>query len=195
MERKVKYIDTNKIDRIRFKNIIDIGLTASAMIRLFSKGTKESKLRCRTTETVEQILKVESEPEFRAIHSHFCQWGTDKITLAKKNKPASYGQIAKTLNVVLKVTVYYCNLPEYKKSKELSKWLDAAVDTKMMIELRKRYPLDMKPWPHTIEDVDKQNYEEIQKIVKKFISEVHEDSISPVQFDDYYWRKLKYGTY
>lgn len=195
MERKVKRIDTNKIDRIRFENIIDIGLTTSAMIRLFSKGTKESKLRCHTTETVEQVLKAESESEFRAIHSHFCQWGTDEVTLAKKNKPASYGQIAKTLNVVLKVAVYYCNLPEYEKSKELSKWLDAAVDTKMMAELRKRYPLDVKPWPHTIEDVDKQNYEEIQKIVKKFIREVHEDSINPVQFDDCYWRKLKYDTY
>lgn len=194
MERKVKCIDKNMIDRIRFENIIDVGLTSSAMVRLFSKCTKGSKLRCRTTETVEQILKAESELEFRAIHSHFCQWGIVEVTLAKKNKPASYGQIAKTLNVVLKVVVYYCHLPEYEKSKELSKWLDAAVDTKMMAELRKRYPLDMKPWPHTIEDVHEQNYEEIQKIVKQFIREVHEDSISPVQFDDYYWRKFKYGT-
>lgn len=194
MERKVKRIDTNKIDRIRFENIIDIGLTASAMIRLFSKGTKESKLRCRITETVEQIFKAESESEFRVIHSHFCQWGTRAVTLARKNKLASYGQIAKTLNVVLKVAVYYCNLPEYERSKELSKWLDAAVDTKMMAELRKHYPLDGKPWPHTIGDVDRQKYEKIQKIVKRFIREVHEDSISPVQFDDYYWRKLKYGT-
>ena len=193
MEKKDKRVDANKIEGIRFKNIIDVGLTASAMIRLFSKGTKESKLRYRITEAVEKILKVESELEFREIHSHFCQWGTGEVTLARKNKPASFGQIAKTLNVVLKVAIYYCNLPEYEKSKELSKWLDAAVDTKMMAELRKRYPLDMKPWPHTIEDVDRQNYEEIQKLVKKFIHEAHEDSISPVQFDDYHWRKLKYG--
>ena len=195
MKREVKRIDTSRIDRIRFENIIDVGLTASAMIRLFSKGTKESKLRCRTTETVEQVLKVESEADFREIHSHFCQWGVREVTLARKNKPASYGQIAKTLNVVLKVAVYYCNLPEYEKSKELSQWLDAAVDTKMMAELRKRYPLDVRSWPRTIGDVDRQNYEDIQKIVKKFIREVHEDSINPVQFDDYYWRKLKYGTH
>ena len=194
MERKVKHIDTNEINRIRFKNIIDVGLTASAMIRLFSKGTKESKLRCRTTETVEQVFKAKSEADFRAIHSHFCQWGVSEITLARKNKPASYGQIAKTLNVVLKVAVYYCNLPDYEKSKELSQWLDAAVDTKMMAELRKRYSQDMNSWPRTIGDVDRQHYEDIQKIVKKFIHEVHEDSINPVKFDDYYWRKLKYGN-
>lgn len=195
MDREYKRIDPNTMKRIRFENIVDVGLTASAMIRLFAKGTKEGKLRPRTVEALEQIFKAESEQEFGVIHSQFCQWGTSEIALARKNKPASYGQIAKTFNVVLKVAVYYCHLPECEKSKELSKWLQAAVDNRMMAKLRRRYPLTMKPWPRTIEEVDKQKYEEIQRIVKKFIREVHEDSIIPVQFDDYYWRELKYGTH
>ncbi len=83
-----------------------------------------------------------------------------------------------------------------EKSKELSKWLHAAVDNRMMTKLlREQYPLDMKPWPCIIEEIDRQKYEEIQKIVKKFIREVNKDSIIPVQFDDYYWRELKYGTH
>ena len=195
MEREHRRIDSATIERIRFENIIDVGLTASAMIRLFARGTKESKLRSRMVEAVEQVLDAESEPEFEVIHSKFCQWGASEIDLARKNKHASYGQIAKTFNVVLKVAVYYCHLPEYEKSKELSNWLHAAVDNKMMAELRKQYPLAMKPWPRTIEEVDGQNYEETQKTVKKYIHEVHQDSIIPVQFDDYYWRKLKYEVY
>lgn len=196
MEREHKRIDPDTIERTRFENIVDVGLTASAMTRLFAKGTKESKLGPRIIQAVKQILKAKSELEFNTIHSRFCQWGTSEIALARKNKPASYGQIAKTFNVVLKVAVYYCHLPEYEKSKELSKWLHAAVDSRMMAKLlRKQYPLDMKPWPRTIEEVDRQKYEEIQEIVKKFIREVNEDSIIPVQFDDYYWRELKYGTH
>ena len=53
----------------------------------------------------------------------------------------------------------------------------------------------MKPWPHTIGDVDEHKYKEIQNIVGKFIREVHGDSISPIQYDDIYWRTLKYGTH
>lgn len=196
MGREHKRIAPNTIKRIRFENIVDVGLTASAMIRLFAKGTKESKLGPRTVKAVKQILKAKSEPEFNTIHSRFCQWSTSEITLARKNKPASYGQIAKTFNVVLKVAVYYCHLPECEKSKELSKWLHAAVDNRMMTKLlREQYPLDMKPWPQTIEEVNRPKYEEIQEIVKKFIREVNEDSIIPVQFDDYYWRELKYGAH
>ena len=196
MDREYKRIDPNTMKRIRFENIVDVGLTASAMIRLFAKGTKEGKLRPRTVEALEQIFKAESEQEFRIVHSRFCQWGASEVALARKNKLASYGQIAKTFNVVLKVAVYYCHLPECEKSKELSKWLHAAVDNRMMAKLlRKQYPLGMKRWPRTIEGVDRPKYEEIQEIVKKFIREVNEDSIIPVQFDDYYWRELKYGTH
>ena len=153
MEREHEHIAPNIMERIRFKNIVDVGLTASAMIRLFAKGTKENKLRLCTYETVDKILKAKSEPEFSRIHYDFCQWGTREIILARKHKPASYGQIAKTLNVVLKVVVYCCHLPEYEKSKELSKWLHAAVDNNMMAKLKKYYRLDTKTWPHTIGDV------------------------------------------
>jgi len=190
MESKPKIIDPETVASIRLKNIIDVGLTASAMIRLFEQGTKEKKLRGPILKTVAKIFEAKSEAEFKRIHSAFCQRGTSEITLARKNKFASYGQIAKTLDVVLKVAVYYCHLPECEKSKELSGWLNAAVDTKMMTKLRKLYPKDLKPWPRTIEEVNRQNYDDIQRIVRKFIREEHQDSITPVQFDDYYWREL-----
>jgi hypothetical protein len=190
MKNKPKIVDPETIASIRLKNIIDVGLTASAMIRLFEQDTKEKKLRGPILKTILKIFEAKSEAEFKRIHSAFCQRGTSEIALARKNKFASYGQIAKTLDVVLKVAIYYCHLPECEKSKELSEWLNAAVDTKMMAKLRKHYPMAIKPWPRTIEKVDRQNYDEIQRIVKKFILEEHQDSITPVQFDDYYWREL-----
>jgi len=190
MESKPNVVAPEILAEIRLENIIDVGLTASAMIRLFEKGTKEKKLRRPIRKTIVKMFEAKSEAEFKRIHSAFCRQATGEITLAKKNKLASYGQIAKTLDVVLKVAVYYCHLPECQKSKRLSEWLNAAVDTKMMAKLRDHYPTDIKPWPRTIEKVDRQSYEEIQRIVRKFIREEHQGSITPVQFDDYYWREL-----
>ena len=190
MESEREIVDLETVATTRLENIIDVGLTASAMIRLFERGTKEKKLRGPIIKTIKKIFEAKSEAEFKRIHSAFCQRGTREITLSKKSKRASYGQIAKTLDVVLKVAVYYCHLPECEKSKELSQWLNAAVDTKMMAMLRKHYPKAMKPWPHTIEEVDGQSYDEIQRIVREFVRKEHQNSITPVQFDDYYWRKL-----
>ncbi len=127
-------------------------------------------------------------------------WGVRQIILAeRKNKrgqvvkkagPASYGQIAKTFDVVLKVAVYYCHLPNCEKSQQISGWLNAAVDTRMMGMLKKYYLEDIASWPATIEQVDNSTYMSIQEIVRKFIAERHNGNIIPVQFDDIYWRAL-----
>lgn len=173
----------------KLSNIIDMGLGFSGMIRLFKQGEKE-KLHEELLSVVQKVFKTESEQQFREIHSSFCKWGTGNITLAKKQSKASYGQIAKTLNVVLKVAVYYCHLPSCEKSKGISRWLDAAVDTKMMEYLKERYREAIKRWPTAIEHVDEPDYREIQKAVRKHIRDKHEGKITPVQFDDIYWQAL-----
>lgn len=190
MKKASGIIDLNEIEKFRYENIVDVGLTASAMVRLFKQGTKE-KIRGHTVKAIKKMLGATSELEYQRVHSDFCKWGIKTIALSKKTKHASYGQVAKTIDVVLKVVVYYCHLPECEKSKEFSQWLNAAVDTKMMAKLRRCYPNAMKPWPRTIEKVDsKQKYDKIQETVRKFIHDKHQDSITPAQFDDYYWKKL-----
>lgn len=174
-------VTAEEIRKIRLSNIIDLGLTASGMIRLFKKESK-AKLHERMLSAAKQVFKATSEEEFRRIHSEFCEWGSRAIFLAKDNQPASYGQIAKTLNVALKVAIYYCHLPEYEKSKRLLQWLDAAVDNKMMSDLKQPY--------HSIQEVKRGDYFKIQDMIRKFIREKHRNSITPVQFEDYLWRKL-----
>ena len=134
------------------------------------------------------------------IHLSFCSWGIKEIILAEKSRksgqvikkagPASFGQIAKTFDVVMKVAVYYCHLPSCEKSRQISGWLNAAVDTRMMAMLKTCYLADMASWPTTIKQVDSSAYRSIQEIVRKFISERHNGNIIPVQFDDIYWRAL-----
>jgi len=185
-------------EEIRLRNIIDMGLTFSAMIRLFERGSKR-KLRKKILAEVRRVFETESEKSFVDIHSDFCEWGVKNILLAEKKRsgriikkvtPPSYGQIAKTFDVVLKVAVYYSHLPNCERSREIAKWLNAAVDTRMMTMLKKSYPKDIQPWPTTVEQVDKNTYMTMQKIVRKFIKEKHHNSIMPVQFDDIYWNAL-----
>jgi hypothetical protein len=180
-------------EEARLRNIIDVGLTASAMIRLFKKRTKEEKLRKRVYDDLKRIFAAKSREDFDKIHSEFCDWGAINIFLAKKDKRASYGQVAKTLNVVLKVAIYYSHLPDCEKSRELSEWLHAALDTKMMDCLNKWLRSKHCPectLPKTIEGVDKDTYRKIRKVVDKFIKEKHAGSITPVEFEEIYWRKL-----
>ena len=146
-------------------------------------------------DTVKKIFDAKSEEEFRGIHAQFCQRGAKGIFLAQKGHAASYGQVAKTLDVVLKVAVYYCHLPDCDKSKQLTQWFNAAVDTKMMNMLKKHYAKDIEPWPSAIEQVNEQNYVKIQELVRRFNTDKHQESIVPVQFDDYYWRALNRKAY
>lgn len=185
--------------RSRFQNVIDMGLDFSSMIRLFKKGSK-GRLWKRLVENVaEKIFAVNSKEEFDRIHSGFCDWGTRNIYLAEKrrndriikeSKVASYGQLAKTLDVTLKVAIYYSHLPNCQKAIKISNWLNAAVDTQMMAMLSKEYPNDIRPWPNTVEEVDQGKYMELQKVIRKYIKEKHAGKIIPVQFDDIYWSKL-----
>ncbi len=192
--------DQSKVtqEETRLRNIIDMGLTFSAMIRLFKEDSKKI-LHKKILAEARNVFEVKSEKHFIKIHSNFCEWGIENIVLAegkrngriiKEAAPASYGQIAKTFDVALKVAVYYSHLPNCEKSQEISKWLNAAVDRKMMAMLKKKYPEDIQRWPTTVKQVDSTTYMAIQRIVRKFIREEYNGNITPVQFDDIYWRVL-----
>jgi len=188
----------NDPEEIRLHNIVDMGLTFSAMIRLFNKGSKKI-LREKILAEARNVFEAKSEKHFIDVHSNFCDWGIKNIILAERKRngrimkeatPASYGQIAKTFDVAIKVAVYYSHLPNCEKSQEISEWLNAAVDTKMLAMLKKDYPKDIQPWPTTVEQVDSAKYMTIQRTVRKVIREKHKGSIMPIQFDDIYWKEL-----
>jgi len=178
--------------KIRLRNVIDMGLNFSAMLRLYWTGSKRELYQNIFSER-KKLFEAKSKEEFTSFHSGICDWGVGNIHLRDGETFASYGQIAKTLDVVLKVAIYYCHLPDCEKCREISRWLNAAVDTKMMAMLRRCYPHALKPWPTTVHEVsDRESYNAIQELVRRFIREKHPD-ILPVQFDDIYWWKLNKG--
>jgi hypothetical protein len=179
----------NKMERLRFENIIDMGLAYSTMLRVFVKGSKKELANRLIGMTVEKIFNAGSEDEFDKVHADFCNWGTSTIRQAKGGGLASYGQIAKTLDVTLKVAVYCSHLPNCDQSKKLCKWLNSAVDTNMMYELRKKHRDTIKPWPATVKEVDKNAYLKMQQLVRQEIAAEYDDAITPPQYDDDKWRE------
>jgi len=117
----------SEVERLRFENIVDMGLAFSAMMRVFEKGAKKELHNRMVNKIAERLFNLSSREEFNKVHTEFCEWGTRNIRQAerkgkiitKEGSPASYGQIAKTLDVTLKVVVYYCHLPDCRKSESV----------------------------------------------------------------------------
>ncbi len=174
--------------------IAELGLDSS-MGRNFEAGSMK---RLKETLLVElpSLLAVESEVQYRNLHSRICLWGMENTRQTKRNGGghASYGQIAKTLDVALKIIVCECHYPDLEGSQRISKQLNSAVDTAMMHALSRTYPEEMNKWPAALKEVDAPSYDCIQKIVRKFINEdidkKYWGNIIPVQLDDMYWEAL-----
>ena len=77
--------DLSDLLKIKLYNIVDMGLTFSAMIRLYEKGTKET-LRNKILEELDNISKAPLNKVFNKMHSDFCRWGINNIFLAEKIK-------------------------------------------------------------------------------------------------------------
>jgi len=91
---------------------------------------------------------------------------------------------------VLKVVIYYSKWPDEPTSERIAKYINAAVDTKMMAFLKSYDPDHIEHWPVTVENVSQSIYISMQKLVRKFITDEHQGQIMPVQFDDLYWNYL-----
>jgi hypothetical protein len=188
------------IKLIRLQNIVDMGLGFSAMMRLFEEGSKK-KLHDRIMDFLIEMEVIDSKEQYEKLHSSFCAWGKNNIYLSEKyrqgrrikeRKLASYGQIAKTLDVVIKVVVHYCQWPYPDGSHKISHWIHAAVDNKMMLMLKKEFSGRMLKWPNSVENVDDAAYGKLQQLVIEFCDS-HPMKIMPVEFDDIYWQQLNRG--
>lgn len=179
------------------KNIIDMAITFTAMMRVFAKGSK-SKIAAKLEEIFSNLSSINNLEQYQHVHDSFCQWFIREIYTAKKtfkngrvkqSKCASYGQAAKTFDIAIKVYVYYCGQPSSIVSHRLVPLLNGAVDTPIMKYLTSEYP-DHQITATTIEEVDKSAYQELQSLIKKDIEIKFKNRIKPVQYDDITWYEL-----
>jgi len=186
-----------EIENIKNKNIIDMAITFTAMMRVFKKGSK-SKITSKIGEIFSKLDRITDGKQYQDIHDSFCAWFTEHIFTAEKtfknkrgtklSKNTSYGQAAKIFDIAVKVYVYYCRLPSPEVAARLLPFLNGAVDTPIMKHLKSKFkepPISAT----TIEEVDKQTDKMLQSLITKDIKE-NRNNIHPVQYDDIKWYEL-----
>ena len=192
-------MNNREVKEVKTKNIVDMAIGFTAMTRVFEKRSV-SKIRDKLESVLPEICYATSEDNFRSRHHNFCQWFAQNVKTAERKKgeliiksstSASYGQGAKVLDVVLKVFVHYCRLPSPEAAEKIQKWLNAAVDTKMLKYLKALLGAEtLLVRATTVEQVDENTYMILQKLVWRDINKTFAGSILPVEWDDIMWRRL-----
>ena len=138
-----------------------------------------------------QLVYVESQDGFDTLHAELCRWGCRALRPSHPGRPrAAYGQVAKTLNVVLKVVVYYSELPNRRVAKRLLPWLHPAIDNRMMKYLRRRYTDKFPVGIKAIADVDKRSYLTLRSLATRDAVENLDGKLHPAQWEDIVWAEV-----
>jgi hypothetical protein len=148
------------------KNIVEMAVDFSAMMRVFSKDSKE-KIKSKLEEDFSSLATTNTREQYEAWHQTFCEWFTHEIGTAEKklkngkslnSEFASYGHAAKVLDIAVKVYVYYCAQPNAKDAERLVHFLHGAVDTALLKHLKSAYT--------TVKEVNEKAYRELQLLVR-----------------------------
>jgi hypothetical protein len=174
----------------KMRNIVEMALDFSAMVRVFSKDSKE-KIKSKLEEHFKSLAKINTREDYEAFHREFCEWFTGNIWTAErklkngkalKSQAASYGHAAKVLDIAIKVYVYYCAQPNAEVAERLVSFLHCAVDRPLMKYLKSACTI--------IKDVNDAAYQGLQSSVR---AESQRCKVHPVQYDDIVWRQLSRG--
>ncbi len=174
------------------KNIIDMALTFTTMLRLFESDSKQ-KIAEQLENSLSQLPSISSKDQFEKLHADFCNWFVANVKTARKGDSASYGQAAKVFDVVAKVYVYYCRLPSCEAAAVLLPFLHGAIDTPIMKDLQLEYP-EVGINSEMIKSVEKEEYRVLQSLVVRSIQEKFKGQIFPVQYDDIMWNYFNRGA-
>jgi hypothetical protein len=177
------------------KNIIEMALDFTGMMRIFSKRSK-AKIRMKLEELFSQLTDIRTGNDYQALHQSFCEWFILQIPNAEKrlkngkvqpSRPSSYGQAAKVLDIAIKVYVYYCALPSLEIAQRIVPFLNGAVDTPILNHLKTVRCAIGSIRATTIQGIDQSTYLELQSLLLAKSGDHH---MHPVQYDDVLWRQL-----
>ncbi|MCK4386216.1 MAG: hypothetical protein KAW52_08140 [candidate division Zixibacteria bacterium] len=187
-----------KAEKVKIQNIIDMAISFTAMGRVFEKGSTK-KIKAKLNNCIKDFFNLSTKEKYYEKHKEFCEWFMTNIKTAERKKDeriikrsqyASWGQAAKIIDIVLKVCIYYCNLPSAEVSSKITPWLNGAIDSHILEDFKKRYSSPLISQASTIEDIDEATYRKLQEMIRTNIKESFNDEILPVQYDDIKWREL-----
>jgi len=169
------------------KNVVDMAVGFTKMPRVFTKGNT-ALIKEQLVEILDGLDEIGSYDDLMKMHDDFYKWCLENITPAKGAKRPSYGQVAKVIDVVLKVYVYYCKLPNPTKAEKLVPMLNSPIDTQIYKHLLKL--VGQSTSRANLKRIDKDLYHTLQELIRVDILKSFNSDIFPVQYDDIMWRRL-----
>lgn len=181
-------------EKAKKQDIIDMAVGFTAMMPLFQESSA-GLIKEKLADLFEGLDRIISDQGFDKMHRDFCRWFVKTVRLAKAEGPSSYGHAARVLDLVLKVYVYYCKMPNPAKAESLMPRLNGTIDTQVFRYLFKKLEdIYRKPLPPhyswMIKMIDKEDYDLLQKVIRQDIRDSFDDKILPVQYDDIMGRHL-----
>jgi len=208
-------MEKDKVEDVKRKNIIEMAIGFTVMMRVFRKASIDPIKTKLTDFLFNGIESVTTKESFDRIHNEFCEWFVKNISMAKKDESASYGHAAKLLDIVLKVYVYYCNLPNPERARFILPYLNSGIDNPIFRNLYNKflkdggyksddiYPYFPAFYKALLENnlslrdilsltsiLNKGVYDFLQMLIRLDIARSFNDQILPVQYDDIMWRRL-----
>lgn len=182
--------DLDVARRAKRKNITDMALTFTAMMRVFSGGSNASIAK-KLASFCERLKGIRSAQSYDELHQAFCAWFRANVRKNKKTPgaQASYGQGAKVLDIAAKVYVHYCKLPDARTARRILPFLHCGIDTRIMNYLKRRYP-EAAITASTIQSINKKAYRALQGLVARDIKETFGGKVCPAEYDDIMWNRL-----
>jgi len=183
------------IEKAMTKNIIEMALGFTAMIRVFSSGSK-ARVEAKLEESFSRLAEIATRDDYEAFHRSFCEWFTREIRTAgrkpkngkvRPSQRASYGHAAKVLDIATKVYAYYCTRPNAQVAQRIVPFLHGAIDIPIMEYLRKSKHATTRIVAKSIQEVDEITYQALQSVVS---AKAMAWGVHPVQLEDVLWRRL-----
>jgi hypothetical protein len=183
-------LERERAEEAKKNNILDMALTFTAMMRVFSTGSRK-RIADKLSDLASRLREVTSADDYEKLHKDFCEWFRREIRTAEKTnrntgnvakpaQPASFGQAAKVLDVALKVYVFYCGQPSPDVASRIHPFLHGAVDGLIMDHLKRRYP-DVSIPATTIEQIDEHTYQSLQALIARDTGDSFHNNVCPVR--------------
>jgi hypothetical protein len=164
-----------EVEVARMRNIIIMAWDFTGMKRVFAKGSGPCIYRLLE----KALYKMERNP-IGFSHRILCQEVQRSIKTCYKERKPSYGQAAKVVDIAMKVLVGYCRLPNERTARLIAPRLHAAIDNKILREHLKKKGIS------SLGEINEALYAELQSRLSK---EAKHKSCSPIEYDDWLWRK------
>jgi hypothetical protein len=167
-------------------NTLDGCLFSTKMYRIFQKESLKD-IRDTLINEIIEFCNVKTQLEFNRKRSHLIRFFISHITQrGVKRSPASYGQAAKVVDLML------CHLfyQSFVRQKRIIPWLYPAIDNVFLRYLKDNYKKKFPKNATSLKNIDKKTWMRLQHLILIDIDKEFQRKIRPVEWDILRWREL-----